>query len=289
MATLIAMDNASPIEDAEILHKACKGWGTDEKLIINILGHRNATQRKQIREAYERLYEEDLIKRLESELSGDFERAVYRWILDPVDRDAVLAHVAIKKSEVDFKVLIEISCIYSPEELLGVRRAYQNRYKHSLEEDLASHTSEVNARLADSEADIVHKAIKDNCFNNDELIRILTTRSKPQLNATFNRYREDHKTSISKDLLGDSGNSFQKALHTTVRCITDPHKYYAKKMGTDEDSVTRVIVTRAEKDLKEIKEVYYKKNSISLDDAIAKDTSGDYKDFLLALLGKPDH
>ncbi|KAF4388991.1 hypothetical protein F8388_026720 [Cannabis sativa] len=296
MATLIAMDNASPIEDAEILHKACKGWGTDEKLIINILGHRNATQRKQIREAYERLYEEDLIKRLESELSGDFERAVYRWILDPVDRDAVLAHVAIKKSEVDFKVLIEISCIYSPEELLGVRRAYQNRYKHSLEEDLASHTSEVNPRLADSEADIVHKAIKDNCFNNDELIRILTTRSKPQLNATFNRYREDHKTSISKDLLGDSGNSFQKALHTTVRCITDPHKYYAKvlrdgvkKMGTDEDSVTRVIVTRAEKDLKEIKEVYYKKNSISLDDAIAKDTSGDYKDFLLALLGKPDH
>ncbi|XP_062093099.1 annexin-like protein RJ4 [Humulus lupulus] len=315
MATLIAIDNASPIEDAELLHKACKGWGTDEKAIINILGHRNATQRKQIREAYERLYEEDLIKRLESELSGDFEKAVYRWILDPVDRDAVLAHVAIKKSEADFRVLIEISCIYSPEELLGVRRAYQSRYKRSLEEDLAAHTTgdlrkllvalvsayryngeEVNARLADAEADIVHKAIKDNCFNNDELIRILTTRSKPQLNATFNRYREDHKTSISKDLLGDSGNSFQKALHTTVRCITDPHKYYAKvvrdgvkKMGTDEDSVTRVIVTRAEKDLKDIKEVYYKKNSISLDDAIAKDTSGDYKDFLLTLLGKQDH
>jgi annexin D len=49
------------------------GWGADEKAIIAILGHRNATQRTQIRQAYYELYQEDLIKRLESELSGDFE------------------------------------------------------------------------------------------------------------------------------------------------------------------------------------------------------------------------
>ena len=62
-----------------------------------------------------------------------------------------------------------------------------------------------------------------------------------------------------------------------------------KRVGTDEDSVTRVIVARAEKDLNNIKEVYYKKNSISLDDAVAKETSGDYKAFLLTLLGKEDY
>lgn len=49
------------------------GWGTDEKAIISILGRRNAIQRKLIRQAYEEMYQEDLIKRLESELSGDFE------------------------------------------------------------------------------------------------------------------------------------------------------------------------------------------------------------------------
>lgn len=49
------------------------GWGADEKAIIAILGHRNATQRTQIRQVYYELYQEDLIKRLESELSGDFE------------------------------------------------------------------------------------------------------------------------------------------------------------------------------------------------------------------------
>ncbi|XP_015876063.1 annexin-like protein RJ4 [Ziziphus jujuba] len=301
-------------EDAEALRKACQGWGTDEKAIISILGHRNAEQRKQIRLAYQQLYQEDLVKRLESELTGDFEKAVYRWILDPADRDAVLAHVAIKKSDVDSTVIIEISCIRSPDELLEVRKAYQNRYKHSLEEDVAAHTKgdlrkllvglvssyrydgeEIdNRKLGHSEAEILHEAIKEKAFNSDEVIRILTTRSKAQLNAIFNRYREEHATSITKNLLGDSPpNDFQKALHTTVRCLTDPHKYFAKilrdgvkKLGTDEDSVTRVIVTRAEKDLKVIKELYYKKNSVPLEEVVAKETSGDYKRFLLTLLGK---
>ena len=43
---------------------------------------------------------------------------------------------------------------------------------------------------------------------------------------------------------------------------------------------------RAEKDLKDIKELYYKRNSVHLEDEVSKETSGDYKKFLLTLLGK---
>lgn len=49
------------------------GWGTDEKSVIEILGHRNVYQRQQIRKSYQEIYQEDILKRLESELSGDFE------------------------------------------------------------------------------------------------------------------------------------------------------------------------------------------------------------------------
>ena len=48
------------------------GWGTDEKALIRILGQRNAAQRKAIRETYFELYNESLIDRINSELSGDF-------------------------------------------------------------------------------------------------------------------------------------------------------------------------------------------------------------------------
>ena len=57
---------------------------------------------------------------------------------------------------------------------------------------------EINARLAYSEAVILHDAIKDKEFNHEEVIRILTTRSKTQLTATFNSYRDDHGSSITK-------------------------------------------------------------------------------------------
>lgn len=61
-----------------------------------------------------------------------------------------------------------------------------------------------------------------------------------------------------------------------------------KRSGTDEDALTRVIVTRAEKDLKDLKELYHERNSVALDDAVSKETAGDYKKFLLTLLGKED-
>lgn len=316
MATLVAPVQHSPIEDAKALYKACKGWGTDEGAVISILGHRTAAQRQQIRLAYQNLYQEDLVKRLESELSGAFEKAVYRWILEPADRDAVLANVAIKKACPDYSVIIEIACVHSPEELLAVRRAYQLRYKLSLEEDLAAHTTgdlrkllvalvsvfrydgrEINARLAKSEADILQDAIKNKAFNHEEVIRILTTRSKAQLMATFNQYRDDCGSSITKSLLceGDQDNELAAALRTAIRCINNSNKYYEKiirnaikRAGTDEDALTRVIVTRAEKDLRVIKEFYYKRNSVTLEQAVAKDTSGDYNAFLLTLLGKAD-
>lgn len=65
---------------------------------------------------------------------------MYRWILEPADRDAVLINVAIKSGK-NYNVIVEIATILSPEEFFAVRRAYLHRYKHSLEEDVAAHTS----------------------------------------------------------------------------------------------------------------------------------------------------
>ncbi|MED6109244.1 hypothetical protein PIB30_031684 [Stylosanthes scabra] len=314
MSTLIAPSNHSPAEDAQALQKAFKGWGADDKVIIAILGHRNVHQRQQIRKAYEELFQEDLIKRLESEISGDFERAMYRWMLEPAERDAVLANVAMRNGNKDFHVIVEIACVLSAEELLAVRRAYRCRYKRSLEEDVAANTTghlrqllvglvssfryegdEINARLAQSEANILHETVKEKKGNHEEAIRILTTRSKTQLVATFNRYRDEHNISISKKLLDQASDDFNKALHTAIRCINDHKKYYEKvlrnamkRIGTDEDALSRIVVTRAEKDLRDIKDLYYKRNSVHLEDAIAKETSGDYKKFILTLLGKQD-
>lgn len=74
-----------------------------------------------------------------------------------------------------------------------------------------------------------------------------------------------------------------------------PEKYFEKslrlainKTGTDEGALTRVVATRAEVDMKIIKECFEKRNTTPLDRAIVKDTTGDYEKMLLTLIGHGD-
>jgi len=54
--------------------------GTDEATLISILAHRNVSERKLVREAYEEIYHEDLIQQLKSELSGSFQVKILQFI-----------------------------------------------------------------------------------------------------------------------------------------------------------------------------------------------------------------
>ncbi|KAG7535519.1 Annexin repeat [Arabidopsis thaliana x Arabidopsis arenosa] len=316
MASLKVPSNVPrPEDDAEQLHKAFSGWGTNEKLIISILAHRNAAQRSLIRSVYAATYNEDLLKALDKELSSDFERAVMLWTLDPAERDAYLAKESTKMFTKNNWVLVEIACTRPALELIKVKQAYQARYKKSLEEDVAQHTSgdlrklllplvstfryegdDVNTMLARSEAKILHEKVSEKSYSDDDFIRILTTRSKAQLGATLNHYNNEYGNAINKNLKEESDdNDYLKLLRAVITCLTYPEKHFEKvlrlsinKMGTDEWGLTRVVTTRTEVDMERIKEEYQRRNSIPLDRAIAKDTSGDYEDMLVALLGHGD-
>ncbi|RVW14252.1 Annexin D3 [Vitis vinifera] len=108
MATLRLPDVVpSPTQDSERLRVALQGfypssfssffhfssssslgWGVDQEVIIWILGHRKAVQRKKIKETYQQLFKESIIHCLQSTLSGVLgvlELIWYStWYLDPV-------------------------------------------------------------------------------------------------------------------------------------------------------------------------------------------------------------
>ena len=56
----------------------------------------------------------------------------------------------------------------------------------------------MNTSLAKSEAKMLHEKIKGKDYNHEEVIRILTTRSKAQLLATFNDYKNQFGNPINK-------------------------------------------------------------------------------------------
>ncbi|KAJ9167027.1 hypothetical protein P3X46_021711 [Hevea brasiliensis] len=312
MSTLIVPQPPPPVaDDCEQLRKAFSGWGTNEGLIISILGHRNAAQRKLIRETYAETYGEDLLKALDKELSNDFERVVLLWTLGPAERDAFLANEATKRWTSSNQVLMEIACTRSSNELLQARQAYHARFKKSLEEDVAHHTTgdfrkllfplvcsyryegdEVSMTLAKTEAKLLHEKISKKAYGDEDFIRVLATRSKAQINATLNQYKNEFGNDLNKDLKTDPKDEFLALLRATVKCLTRPEKYFEKvlrlsinRRGTDEGALTRVVTTRAEVDLKIIKDEYQQRNSVPLDRAIVKDTHGDYEKMLLALIG----
>lgn len=57
---------------------------------------------------------------------------------------------------------------------------------------------EVNRSLAKSEALLLQEKIKKKSYADEEIIRILTTRSKLQLEATFNIYHDEFGHPINK-------------------------------------------------------------------------------------------
>nr|GMD71896.1 annexin D3-like isoform X2 [Ipomoea batatas] len=308
----------SPTQDCETLMKAFKGLGTEEKEIIRVLGHRNASQRKEIREAYQQLYSKSLIDDLRSELSGDFMEAVILWTYDPPERDARLVNKALKsmkelnESIEELQVIVEIACASSPHHLVAVRRIYCSLFDCSIEEDIMETISlplnkvlvglvssyrydkeVVDIPTANLDAAKLHEAIQTQQLDNDDVIFILTVRNVFQLRASFLCYQQNYQYSIDQHIKTFGEGPLESILKLAIWCIDSPVKHFAEVvrasvlgLGTNEDSLTRAIVSRAEIDLAEVRGEYEKiTTSSSLDQAVADDTSGDYRDFLMALLG----
>ncbi|KAL4332247.1 hypothetical protein GQ457_07G019540 [Hibiscus cannabinus] len=315
MASLITLDVVpSPEEDSQKLKKAFIGLGTDEDVIIEILGHRDANQRKKIRETYHQLHNETLIDGLNKEVSGDFGKAVILWTYDPCERDARLANEALKSKKKGVKhleIIVEMSCASSPQHLVGVRKAYCDLFNSSLEEDIlvsvpmplrkilvglvTSYRYDkemVDKDVARLEANRIHESIKSKELAHDDVVYILSTRNFYQLRATFECYKEKHGSPIDEDIMKSGKGDLESLLKMVVLCIDSPEKHFAQVigtsiigLGTDEDSLTRAIISRAEIDMMKVKSEYLNIYKSSLDDAVIGDTSGDYRKFLITLLG----
>ncbi|OEL16824.1 Annexin D3 [Dichanthelium oligosanthes] len=299
---------AQAAADAESLRKAVQGWGTDEKAMIEILGRRTATQRAEVRRAYAGLYRESLLDRLRSELSGDFRDAMVLWTMDPAERGARLANDALaarrRMGDQHAWVLVEVACSSSPDHLIAVRRAYRSLFGCSLEEDVAvcpalqdplrkllvslvrsycCETELVDEDVARLEAAQLAEAIrKKKQPHGDEVIRIVSTRSKRQLPAAGH---------VPVDITKHSSSQFAKILRSAVWCLTSPEKHFAEAIrysilgfGTDEDTLTRAIVSGAEIGMERIKEEYKVRLKTTVTSDVVGDTSGYYKDFLLTLV-----
>ncbi|KAI9087386.1 hypothetical protein K1719_030706 [Acacia pycnantha] len=305
----------SPRDDAIQLYRAFKGFGCDTSVVINILAHRDATQRAYIQQEYRAMYSEDLLKRLTSELSGKLEDAVLLWMHDPAGRDAEIIRQTLMTDRRlrSLEAVTEVICSRTPSQLQHLKQIYHSKFGVFLEHDIDRNTSsgdhkkmllayistprhegpEVSREMAEKDAKVLYKAGEKKLGTDEKTFtQIFSERSAAQLNAISSYYHDMYGHSLKKAVKNETSGNFGFALLTIIRCAQNPAKYFSKVLynamkglGTNDSTLIRVIVTRSEMDMQYIKAEYLKKYHKTLNDAVHSETSGHYRAFLLALLG----
>nr|XP_033790772.1 annexin A13 isoform X2 [Geotrypetes seraphini] len=259
--------------DAKKLHKACKGMGTDEKTIIEILSNRSSDQRQEVKVKFKSMYGKDLEDVLKSDLSGNFEKTALALLDRPCEFDARELRKAMKGLGTNESLLIQILCTRANQQIEAIKEAYKRLFDRDLESEVKSDTSgslksilvallqakrdeglEINEALAGQDAKDFYEA-GEGRWGTEELTfsTVLANRNYMQLRATFKAYEVLHGKDIEDIIDSETSGDLKEAYLTLVQCARDCQGYFAKKLnkamkgaGTDEDMLIRILVTRAE-------------------------------------------
>uniref|UniRef100_W8C1W4 Annexin n=1 Tax=Ceratitis capitata TaxID=7213 RepID=W8C1W4_CERCA len=298
--------------DAQALRTAMKGFGTDEEEIINILTARTNAQRQQIKAQFEADFGRDLIKDLKSELGGKFEDVIVALMTPPVEYLCKQLHDAMAGMGTDEETLVEILCTKTNEEMKEIVAAYEAKYDRPLAEQMCSETSgffrrlltlivtgvrdpvgSVDAAKAHEEAEALYAA-GEGMLGTDEAVfnRIMSHSSFAQLRLIFDEYKQLSGQTIEQAIKHEMSGALHDAMIAIIECVQSPAAFFANRlyhamqgMGTNDDAVIRIIVSRSEIDLSNIKDEFERIYNRTLYSAVESETSGDYKKALTALLG----
>uniref|UniRef100_A0A2K6M2D5 Annexin n=2 Tax=Rhinopithecus TaxID=542827 RepID=A0A2K6M2D5_RHIBE len=252
--TVKSSSHFNPDPDAETLYKAMKGIGTNEQAIIDVLTKRSNAQPQQIAKSFKAVWQgkgKDLTETLKSELCGKFERLIVALMYLPYRYEAKELHDAIKGSRDD------VSSFVDP--------------------GLALQDAQVRLRPAG-------KKIR----GTDEMkfITILCTCSATHLLRVFEEYEKIANKSIEDSIKSETHGSLEEAMLTVGKVRQDfDGCCLAQGAGTRDGTLIRNIVSRSEIDLNLIKCHFKKMYGKTLSSMIMEDTSGDYKNTLLSLVG----
>ncbi|CAH1792270.1 unnamed protein product, partial [Owenia fusiformis] len=314
--TIRADPNFNAERCCEEVKEAIGKWNTDEESLIKILSGMNNGQRQQIQQIFKQTHEKELVDEIKEQLGGAFDEIVLGLLMSPREFDAHCLHQSMVKLGTDEAVINGIVATRSTEELQEIMKKYKEKYSRHLMHDIQGDTSADYLELLriivqaerdpGSRVDWAEAAEDAKCMflcsmtdsdggltPSDERFRhVLSKKNRQQIRATIEEYERlinnDIETCIRSAMLTGDG---EDALVALVQAIEDPVAFFSDRLqnamsgfGTDDNTLIRIIVSRSEIDLTQIKSKYEKDFKRTLEEDIQSETRGDFKKMLLAIV-----
>uniref|UniRef100_A0A8C1NV37 Annexin n=1 Tax=Cyprinus carpio TaxID=7962 RepID=A0A8C1NV37_CYPCA len=323
--TIKAKPDFNVSEDVAALRKAIDGIGTTEKTLIDILTHRSSSQKQAISKAYEETTKRILVNDLKGDTSGKFEKLLVALARSPALNDAKWLIKAMKTfsnnlkqisgAGTDTNILIEILASRTNKQIKELSAVYAEQTKKTLVQNLKTEVSgdfgkailllaegardestNVNADKAKEDAKALYQAGEKRLGTDEsKFIEILCKRSIPHLRQTILEYKNISGKTLQKSIEKEMSGKLEDLLVAVVKCVMSTPAYFAEKIyksmkgaGTDENTLTRVMVSRGEIDMLDIRAEFKKLYQRSLYKEISSDVSGNYGDCLKMICGGED-
>jgi len=123
--------------------------------------------------------------------------------------------------------------------------------------------------------------------------QILASRSYQQLTLIGEEYKKIANHDLVKAIDKEMSGHLESGMVAVVKAAMNRPEYFAERLhksmkglGTDDRTLSRIIVSRCELDLGDIKLAFLQKYSKPLSQWIEDDTSGDYKKILIKIVGQ---
>ena len=297
--------------DCHDLNEAIKS-SKGQTEIIKIMCNRTNEERQKIKQLYITSYGEDLEKALRSKLSGNFEDCIVALLNTPSEYDAKQLHKAIAGIGTDEDTLTEIIATRPKWKIEEIKAEYQKLYNVSLEKDIHGDTSGTYRQLlvallqgGRSENPYPNekecKKICEELYNggeaikgtdNDLFIKYFANKSPAELAMISRLYHKKYNKTLLDVIEKEFSGDVKVLFSTLLKALVKPAEYFATRVnkavkgwGTNNNLLIRILVTRDEIDMPQIKKCYkelYKKDML---EDIKDDTSGDYRELLIELAG----
>jgi len=250
-----------------------KGFGTDERALIRILGQKDPLQIHTIRDAYTRLHKRDLIKDVKSEVSGWFETGLVAIIRGPLQHDIHMLYDAMSGLGTKEKVLNDVLLGRSNADINAIKSEYLRTFRRRLEDDVRGDLSMkterhfmivLGATRAEDSVPVVKSEIDRDVtevynateakLGTDEMkvCSIFSTRNDNQIRAIAYEYQQRYARSLEDVIRKEFSGHMEDALLYQLRQGLDKYMHQASLLedamagaGTkDHLLVSRVVRNR---------------------------------------------